>query len=312
LPALRDLYQAHVHNRDQFEILAFHEPTAENLADLDKNLQAIIRGPWAGQPWPFPVLLDSTGTTLQNFGITSFPTTLLIDPEGKLVGRVSAGELEKKLPRLSPAAWRARALDSQVPVRVNDTPLDKALNALAQFTRMEIRLDAGSLREAGLSPQTPVPLKLNGWISLRSALNLLLDPFDLTWVPASEGLLITRRQPGHDRPAVSAIQKHCVGRIEETLANKVQFDFKDKTLEEVVPLLERLSNFKYGYTENFILDPKQRRAGKLDPKMRVTGTARDVPYGQALQELLGPLGLTYVVRDELVVLTVAADGGRAK
>lgn len=46
--------------------------------------KGIIEKRWAGRPLPFPVLLDSTGATIKNFGIRAYPTILLIDPDGKL------------------------------------------------------------------------------------------------------------------------------------------------------------------------------------------------------------------------------------
>jgi len=38
----------------------------------------------------------------------------------------------------------------------------------------------------------------------------------------------------------------------------------------------------------------------------VTGSANDVPLGQALEELLKPLGLVPIVKDEAVVLAKPA------
>lgn len=46
---------------------------------------------------PFPILLDSTRTTIKNYGIDSFPTAILIDPEGKVVAGGSEYWLAEKL-----------------------------------------------------------------------------------------------------------------------------------------------------------------------------------------------------------------------
>jgi thiol-disulfide isomerase/thioredoxin len=320
LPALMDLAEAYQQHRDQFVILTFHDHrTVKDFADLDAKLEPITRSFWTGKPLPFPILLDSTGTTFKNFGIQGWPTMLLIDPDGKLVGRVTEGELEnhfqKHLPPLPLAQRLARALERQVPVAVDDTPLERAIAALARAARVEIRLDADSLQERGISPETRVPLKLRGSFSLRSALSLLLDPYDLVCVPGSDSLVISRKRPGDPSPAaLSATQKHWATLIEGELEKKVRFDVKDMPLEEVTAVLERLSseiNAKK-YSQNFILDPKARRAGELDPKTRVTGSARDIPFRQALQELLGPHGLTFVVRNELVMLTVASESREAR
>lgn len=69
---------------------------------------------WDGRDLPFPVLLDlpdprlgpdddpiATGSTIGSYGIVGFPTTLLIDQEGKLVGRYTeVKQLEESIRRL--------------------------------------------------------------------------------------------------------------------------------------------------------------------------------------------------------------------
>ena len=52
---------------------------------------------WKGKDLPFPVLLDHTGDTIERWGIEAFPTIVLIDPEGTLVGEATEDLLAKKL-----------------------------------------------------------------------------------------------------------------------------------------------------------------------------------------------------------------------
>ena len=106
MPGLIDLYEAHEKHRDKFEIIAFHDGTVSDFPELDKKLESIKKSVWAGKDLPFPILLDSTGETIKTYDIHSFPTTILIDPEGKLVGEAGEDLLESKLPKL-PAAVRA-------------------------------------------------------------------------------------------------------------------------------------------------------------------------------------------------------------
>jgi hypothetical protein len=87
LPQLIDFYEDHKADRDKFEIVAVHDPTAKDFAELDSKLEPIIKNAWRGRPLPFPILLDSTAETIETFGIRGFPTIVLIDPEGRLVGR---------------------------------------------------------------------------------------------------------------------------------------------------------------------------------------------------------------------------------
>jgi hypothetical protein len=49
----------------------------------------------------FKVVLDSDGTVLNGLGITGFPTSILIDPEGKVamnhIGMIFPADLNKKV-----------------------------------------------------------------------------------------------------------------------------------------------------------------------------------------------------------------------
>ena len=82
---------------DRFEIVAFHDGTVKNFGELDKNLEKIKKWIWKGRDLPFPVLLDATGTTIKKYGIISFPTIILIDPKGRLVGKGSIEKLKNAL-----------------------------------------------------------------------------------------------------------------------------------------------------------------------------------------------------------------------
>lgn len=88
--ALHDKYEA---LQDRFAILAFHDASAKTLEELDEKLAPTVKDAWDGRELPFPILMDSTGDTIRNYGINAFPTVILIDPEGKLV----KGGGEKKL-----------------------------------------------------------------------------------------------------------------------------------------------------------------------------------------------------------------------
>lgn len=90
------LYEEFADRRDEFEILAFHDSSAESLDDLDDKLKPIIADVW-GHPLPFPILLDASGETIAGWGINSYPTILLIDPEGRLVRDGDVEMLRKKL-----------------------------------------------------------------------------------------------------------------------------------------------------------------------------------------------------------------------
>jgi hypothetical protein len=297
LPHLIDFYEDHQADRDQFEILAFHDATAKTFAELDPKLEPIVRNVWGGRSLPFPILMDSTGKTIEDFGVHAFPTMLLIDPEGKLVGQANEDVLEKKLPPIPMAKKVPRALDRNVGVFFRDPTLHEAAELIAQEAKVPVKLDADALRALNLTPETKVPLQLAGMISTRSALDLAFAPFGLAAEVAPEGLVVKRPSPGANGPAApSKPQETCARRIREKLAAKASFRLGTLALEKLA------AHFEGQTEENFVLDPAGRKSGAVDPKATIEAVAQDEPLGEALGRILRPLGLRLEVRDEVVVI----------
>ena len=300
MPHLIDFYEDHKADRDKFEILAFHDAQAKNFAELDSKLEPIIKNAWSGRPLPFPILLDSTGETIETFGISAFPTMLLIDPEGRLVGEATEVELEKHLPPVPLAERLPRALDRDVRVFFSDQTLKQASEMISKAAKVPITLDLAALQSAGLTPETKVPLTIGGTISMRSALHLLLDALGLDVEMTPDGFTVIRQAAGSSRSRPpSKPQERCARRIEERLKTKASFRFDKAPLEEVAQYFEEQT------MENFVLDPAGRKSGAIDPKAVVSGSAEDQPLGAAIVRMLRPLGLHLEVRDEVVVITKA-------
>lgn len=300
MPHLIDFYDDHQADRDQFEILAFHDSSAKTFAELDPKLEPIIRNVWGGRPLPFPILLDSSGRTVEAYGVRAFPTMLLIDPEGKLVGEASEEVLEKKLPPIPLAKRIPRALDRNVTVFFKDPTLQEAAEMIARDAKVPVKLDPDALKALNLSPEARVPLQLAGMISTRSALDLAFAPFGLAAEATAEGLSLTRPSPDSKGPAApSKPQQTCARRIKERLAAKASFALGTISLEKLA------ANFENQTQENFVLDPAGRKSGAVDPKAVVTAAAKDEPLGAALDRILRPLGLRLEVRDEVVVIAAA-------
>ena len=88
LPELSAFYKDHVAERDRFEILAICNTSQEKvhtMADYEVLTRGVRKTIWNGELLPFPVLLDGNGKTYKSYGVSGWPTTFLIDPEGKLV-----------------------------------------------------------------------------------------------------------------------------------------------------------------------------------------------------------------------------------
>jgi hypothetical protein len=310
LPGLIDLYEEHKDHRDNFEILAFHDNTVKDFTELDKKLVKVKAANWGGRDLPFPILLDATGATIQTWGITHFPTTVLIDPQGKLIGEVGADALEQKLPPLPKERRAIKALDRQVTIAMDDLPLGAAIDVLSNSGNsgnVKIHQDPAALKRAGITADTRVPLSLSGALSLRSWLELTLSPFDLTYRTGDDGIhVIFADKPAAREKAPSAPQEACAQRLAKRLAEPVSFEFKNTPLRDVAKQLETLTG------ESFLVDPVARQKGKVALTTPVTGSAKNVPLGQALADLLRPAGLRFVVSHELVLFTTLADEARQK
>jgi thiol-disulfide isomerase/thioredoxin len=88
LPELAKFYEEHAADRDRFEILAICNTSQEKALTAEaytKLAGPVVKKIWNGKPLPFPVLIDGEGKTSGVYGIQSWPTTILIDPEGRLV-----------------------------------------------------------------------------------------------------------------------------------------------------------------------------------------------------------------------------------
>ena len=79
----------------------------KNLAELDEKLAPIKKKQWKGRDLPFPVLLDSTGQTVKEWGIRFWPTSILINPEGVLVGQSSLSHLKDHLNKEAKAVGKS-------------------------------------------------------------------------------------------------------------------------------------------------------------------------------------------------------------
>ena len=88
LPKLMKFYKEHQSQRDRFEVVAIcidYDGDLKTMADVDRALKPIVKNVWGGKTLPFPVMLDPTFKTWETFGIDGLGTTILIDPDGRMV-----------------------------------------------------------------------------------------------------------------------------------------------------------------------------------------------------------------------------------
>ena len=268
---------------------------------LDKRLKSIIKEHWHGKPLPLPIVLDTTGETVKNYGISSWPTAVLINPEGKLIkvkGEMPEEYLDAQLPPIPLDRKIARALDREIRFSVAGARLENVAGFFRATARIKITLDPAELKAAGLSNDTIVPLEADGRSTLRSWLNLSLAPLGLTYVAGDRGLKVVRKASGDDtltRP--SAAQAKANARVAAALKTSVPFDFRKAPLKKVLAHLAARTK------ETFLVDPSDAKAGVPTLATTVSGNDSGASLEKALDALLAPAGLTYVVREEAVVIT---------
>ncbi|HEX5470713.1 MAG TPA: hypothetical protein VFW73_02450 [Lacipirellulaceae bacterium] len=87
-----------------------------------------------------------------------------------------------------------RRLQTPVLLRYDNTPLSEVMHSLSQLASVNIHLDPRGLSQEGVNSETPVTINLSKEISLKSALNLILEPLHLSYVVSDEVLKITSEQ----------------------------------------------------------------------------------------------------------------------
>ncbi len=87
-----------------------------------------------------------------------------------------------------------RKLKEPISVDFNDMPISQAMDTIGQMMGFHVMVDAAGLAIEGFTVDQPVNLRLgNNSVSLRSALNLMLDPLNLTFTVANESLFVTSK-----------------------------------------------------------------------------------------------------------------------
>lgn len=92
----------------------------------------------------------------------------------------------------------ADSLRKRVGIDLNEVPLETAIQKLAKDHELQILFDKPTLADEGVSLDAPVTVSLAD-ISLRSALNLILEPLSLTTIVENEVLQVTTVARAADR-----------------------------------------------------------------------------------------------------------------
>lgn len=86
LPDIEALYNEYNLNQDEVIFLGITNPSSAEYPHNQDSEKDDIKAFIEENGYTFPILFDETGEVLQGYGISSFPTTFLIDKEGNIVG----------------------------------------------------------------------------------------------------------------------------------------------------------------------------------------------------------------------------------
>ncbi len=111
------------------------------------------------------------------------------------LSRTRGDWLREQRSRLTPAEMEIqKALKTEVDVKFENRPLSEVVETLGRLAGVNVFLDPQGLHAEGITTDEPVSVSLTQPISLRSALNLILEPLHLSYVIQNEVLRVTSEQ----------------------------------------------------------------------------------------------------------------------
>jgi thiol-disulfide isomerase/thioredoxin len=113
--SMPNLVQLHGEFKDRgVSFIAVHDDSVQSHSELQTIMERLQSEHWNGQPIPFSVVLDGggetavegtefkvNGATTASYGILSWPTTLVIDRGGRIIGQMAVHDLDAARKRLN-------------------------------------------------------------------------------------------------------------------------------------------------------------------------------------------------------------------
>lgn len=211
------------------------------------------------------------------------------------------------------------ALEDDTRLEFSETPLAAVADFLSDQHDIPVRLDEPQLRAAGLSPNVPVTRNLKR-VTLHSALRLILGQLGLTYVIRDEAVVITTAEEGrrsahqgiiHADEVKREFEKRAVFRrakekISSALREITQLEFIGTPLADIVVFLRDQHDIAIEFDERGLA------AVGVKTDVRCTQNLKGVSLDQALTKLLGELGLTHAIDDEVLLITPAKKAAPAE
>lgn len=165
-------------------VIGIHDDSLESIDELDEKLATAREKIWMGRDLNFPIALDgggetkihgtdrtARGSTTAAYGITSFPTTVLIDRDGEVIEEFHAPSLDDKIAKLE----KLLVVEAKKP------------EWRVQFDKI-YRLDGGEVLRHIAEPYIPqrddfffYQFSRWGWFSLMKNIRRIPESAELIW-----------------------------------------------------------------------------------------------------------------------------------
>ena len=191
-----------------------------------------------------------------------------------------------------------------------DAPLIEVIREINELTGLNLVLDRREFERAGVGAERiesqTVTVDLKG-ISARSALRIVLEPFDLAAHPEDEIVRIglsdaAARELAHERRGFDLkANRPSEQRILSALTGETALEFIDTPLSDVVEFLAATHDIPIRIEESAL----EEEGLTLDEPINIV--LRGVALDSALNLVLDPIELTYVVEDEVMKITTRTE-----
>jgi general secretion pathway protein D len=174
-------------------------------------------------------------------------------------------ESERGMSPAEAAIWEK--LKQPVLVDFNARPLAEVVRTLSDMTGVLMYIDQAALQNEGLTPEIPVTLSLSSQISLRSALNLILNTQRLDFQVRNEVLMITSAR---NTASANVDRVYSVKDLVIPIPNFVT-DYNSGMAGALRQAYETVSNGLVARTNSGLLGTANTQFASFDPKSPVLG-----------------------------------------
>lgn len=196
-----------------------------------------------------------------------------------------------------------KALEQPVTLQLKETPLDEAVDKLKNAAKVQIEFATKHLQDKRIATDTPVTHDFQN-VPLKILLQQLLKPQGLAYKLVDEVILIDTpvriawglaNERGELPPGIPVPKPEEL--LREALEKRVSLQVIQTPLSEVVDLLREQVKVPFDFDKKALADVG------IGTDTPVTRDLKDLPLRSLLRLVLKDLDLTYVVRDEMLVIT---------